>query len=89
MLATDGTNTFVLFLYLDDGIEWYFADVANSVVAGISLNGNQYTYTADVSLTANVLNIDKKSNVYIPGLFIFQVDSTIQHPGQFRAYICQ
>lgn len=76
VLATDFTSTFVLFLYLDDGINWVTSGQA--VAAGISLNRNEHHYAIPESLSIGVAYVDEKSNVDVPGLFIFQINDVIE-----------
>ena len=65
VLATDGSITFVMFLYHD--IQWS-SDTTIGFNAG---NGVNY-YTVP---TANsVFNLDNTSNVGIPGMYIYRVD---------------
>ena len=84
ILATNGTHSFVLFLYLDGEIDptdyyYYFP-----VTAQVGLNaGNQEDYlTVECSLTFSIYNIDENSNVNEPGKFVFQVNGVVEgEPG--------
>ena len=73
-------------MYADDGIEWTTGDESGGVggfggtpaQAGFD-SGNGVDFTViNGSFTNNIVNIDKISNVDIPGLFIFQVNGGIQ-----------
>ena len=70
VLATDGTQTYVMFLYQD--IQW-------SSATSIGLNaGDGFNFvTVPESLTVEgVLNLTNTSNVGLPGVYIYRVDQT-------------
>ena len=69
VLATDGSITFVMFLYHD--IQWSSGTTTIGFNAGDEVN----YFTVPESLTADgVLNLDSTSNVGIPGMYIYRVD---------------
>ena len=75
VLATDGNQTFVMFLYED--IQWGSAQTRIGFNAGDTLQ----SITLTESLTIDdVLNLENTSNVGIPGVYIFRVDQAI--PGK-------
>ena len=88
VLASDGSLSFVIFLYADDGIEWTTGDASGGenglggtpAQAGFDA-GNQMDFLLiEGSFTNDIINIDKKSNVGRPGLFVFQVNTAeVQH----------
>ena len=68
ILATNGVQSFVFFLYGDLDVNDLPPQVglnAGNGVDFISLNG---------SLTSDIYNINTKSNLGCPGVFVFQVD---------------
>ena len=67
MLATDGNDTFVMFLYADGLIQWTF----DGVQIGID-GGDRVNY-----YSVPVINITHTSNVDQPGLWIFKLDTHI------------
>ena len=69
VLATGGTKSFVIFLY--DSIEWGTAGALGGVNAGDRMN----RFLIPVSLTFDILTINSTSNVGIPGVWMFQVDT--------------
>ena len=72
VLATDGTMTFVMFLYED--IQWGRAETTIGFYAGDRVQ----TITLPESLFAEgVLNLASTTNVEIPGVYIFRVDQAI------------
>ena len=78
VLATNGNTTFVLYLYPDDGIEWgSYAQVGYD--AGDHIN----YYAVPGSMTPSIVDIETTSNVGVPGMYIFQVDTTFT-PGIIR-----
>ena len=81
ILATDGVESFVIFLYEFDGIQWNTPDSSGGdhglgergAVAGIN-GGDNFTYfNIPGSLTPDIINVDQTSNVGIPGVWMFQV----------------
>ena len=76
MLATDGDDTFVMFLYADGLIQW-----ARSSTGGVQIgidggDGVNY-YSVPGSLTPSIINITRTTNVGQPGLWIFKLDTHI------------
>ena len=72
VLATDGTMTFVMFLYED--IQWGSAQTT----IGFNAGDRSQFITLPESLTAEgVLNLENTTNVGIPGVYIFRVDQNI------------
>ena len=58
----------MIFLYDDDGIEW------GTGLAGVNAGNVGDSITIPESRTANIRNIDQTSNIWIPGVWVFQVD---------------
>ena len=94
ILASNGTRSFVLFLYSDGEINQrvyyddyygdYCGDYYYPVTAQVGLNaGNQGDFlTVKCSLTVSIYNIDENSNVNEPGKFVFQVNGVVRgEPG--------
>ena len=73
-------------MYADGGIQWTTGDASGGVggfggtpaQAGFDA-GNLVDFTViNGSFTDDIVNIDKISNVDIPGMFVFQVNGIIQ-----------
>ncbi len=86
VIAFDGSRTYVMFLYADEGINWTAGDShgqngfggADGLPAFVGFDagdGKRYLSLND-SYTDNIVNIDEDSNVGMPGLFVFRVDQT-------------
>ena len=79
VLATDGTRTFVLFLYED--IQWGSSLDSSTATAIVGFNagdGGTRSFRLPDSLTdAGILNLESASNIGIPGTFIFRVDQDV------------
>ena len=73
MLATDGNDTFVMFLYADGLIQWTWDGVQIGIDGGDEVN----YYSVPGSLTPSIINITHTSNVDQPGLWIFKLDTYI------------
>jgi hypothetical protein len=84
-LITDGTYSFVMFLYTD--IQWSTSALCTGTggtagaKAGFDAGDGKNLYLIDGSCTPNIITVKDRSNVGIPGLWVFRVDnSTIQQP---------
>ena len=83
LLVTDGRHSFVIFNYLDDGINWSKGD-DSSVPAQVGFNfggAELNTLTLPGSRMENITDIDTVSNIDIPGQFVFRIDHTEPPPG--------
>ena len=81
ILATDGTNSFVFFLYGDGEINSYFSRRAQ---VGLNAGNGIDFISVNGSLTSSIFNIDQESNVGCPGVFVFQVNGGVQQPESGR-----
>lgn len=85
ILATDGVLSFVIYLYPRNGIQWSTGDDSGGVnglggmpaLVGFSAGDGVRFSTISGSGTADIVNIDERSNVMKPGIFIYQVDGTV------------
>ena len=81
VLATNGVESFVIFLYAHERIQWTTGDSSNGfnglggneAVAGINAGDGINFFTIPGSLTPDIINIDETSNVGMPGIWMFQV----------------
>ena len=97
MLITDGSQSFVIFLYADGEIQWTTGDASGGVngsggiPAQVGFNAGDGVNFAAVpgSRTTEIINIEKLSNVGIPGFFVFQVsqDTIIIEDGKSLSII--
>jgi hypothetical protein len=80
VLATDGIRTFVTFLY--EEIQWS-GDFGLSTTIGFNAGDGFRSFTLPDSLTADgILNLDSTSNVGVPGVYMFRVDTVeVIEPG--------
>jgi len=84
-LATDGFESFVIFLYACDGIQWTTGDDSGGsngfggteALAGINAGDGVNSITIDGSLTPDIINIDQTSNVGSPGIWMFQTGKSM------------
>ena len=85
VLASDGYESFVIFLYAYGRIQWTTGDMFGGVnglggdeaIAGISAGDGVNYFTIPGSQTPNIINIDETSNVGIPGIWMFQVGKSM------------
>jgi len=78
VLATDGSLSFIIFLYADGLIQWTTGDGSggtnglggNEATAGYDDDGAN-SFNIPGSGTAEIINITQTSNVGIPGMWIF------------------
>ena len=81
-MASDGVNSFVIFLYADGEIQWTTGDFSGGIgglggtPAQVGFNAGDGNRSASVpgSRTDVIIDIDTTSNVGIPGVWIFQVN---------------
>ena len=81
-MATNGINSFVIFLYADGEIQWTTGSASGGTnglggtPAQVGFNAGDGIRFASVpgSQTAAIINITTTSNVGIPGVWIYQVD---------------
>ena len=75
MLASDGSMSFVLFLY--ENIQW----TEWPVNIGFNAGDGTGAYNMPGALTAAVQDVDDGSNIGVKGVYIFCVDEPIvKHP---------
>ena len=67
VLATDGTRSFAIFLYLDDGIQLAEAQVGYDAGNGVNF------LNVDGSRTSSIIDIETTSNIGVPGMYVFQL----------------
>ena len=81
-MATDGSNSFAIYLYADGMIQWTTGD-ASGGAGGLGGTPAQVGFNAGdgvrfeivpESRTSDIINIDMTSNVAVPGVWVFQVD---------------
>ena len=81
ILATDGINSFVFFLYGDGEINSYLSRRAQ---VGLNAGNGVDFISVNGSLTSSIFNIDQESNVGCPGVFVYQVNGGVQQPESGR-----
>ena len=82
-MATDGMNSFVIFFYADDGIQWTTGDASGGsngfggTPAQVGFNAGDGIRYSSVpgSRTADIVNIETTSNVDMAGVWVFRVDA--------------
>ena len=82
ILVTDSIQTYAIFKYADDMIQWTSGDNQRNISgreAQVGFNSGDGVKYASVpgSLTAAIINITKTSNVGIPGQWVSLISSTI------------
>jgi len=81
VLATDGTETYAIFLYADGMIQWTTGDDDGGVnglggtPAQVGFNRGDGVNFAVIpaSRTADLINLPSTSNVGVPGVWIFRI----------------
>ena len=82
MLATDGLQSFVIFLYADGEIQWTTGDASGGsgglggTPAQVGFNaGDGIRYAAiPQSQTSEIINVASTSNIDVAGLWVFRTD---------------
>ncbi|XP_065894659.1 sushi, nidogen and EGF-like domain-containing protein 1 [Dysidea avara] len=85
VLATDGVESFVIFLYAHGRIQWTTGDASDGLfglggteaLAGINVGNGVTSETITGSRTSNIINIAETSNVGIPGVYIYEVSTPV------------
>ena len=82
LLVTNGIQSFVVFNYLDDGINWNKGD-ASYVPAQVGFNfgdrDNIQKFTLPNSRTEMISDIEMESNTNNNGQFVFRVDDKVDN----------
>ena len=78
ILATNEFESFIFFLYNDGAIQWssvgeHGDPFYGEPIVGISAGDHENFFYVHGPSTGNILDIDKTSNVGIPGVWIFKV----------------
>ena len=81
-MITDGTNSFVAFLYADGLIQWTTGDASGGsngfggteAQVGFNAGDGVRFFSINDSQTPAIVNIETTSNVGVPGLWMFRVD---------------
>ncbi|XP_065911625.1 protein mesh-like isoform X3 [Dysidea avara] len=82
VLATNGLQSFVIFLYADGEIQWTTGDASSGlnglggIPAQVGFNaGDGLRYAAiPQSRTNAIINITRTSNIGVPGVWVFRID---------------
>ena len=82
VLATNGVESFVIFLYVHDKIQWTTGNTLDGLggteaVAGINAGDGVNYVTIHGSLTPEIINITETSNVGIPGVWMFRLSKSM------------
>ena len=70
---TDGALSFVIFLYGD--IQWTKASGDDPALAGVNVGDGIRQLNVSESLTEDIINITTTTNVGVPGVWIFQLNT--------------
>ena len=73
MLATDGIQTVALFIYRD--IQWSGERFAVGAEIGFNIGDGYTSFRLPISLTDRTMDVDELSNVGVPGVFAYRIDS--------------
>lgn len=84
VLITDGLLSFAMYLYPRNGIQWTTGDASGGsngfggIPAQVGFNaGDGVRFSViNSSRTDDVVNLDERSNVMKPGIYVYQVDGT-------------
>ena len=90
IVATNGFQSYAIFNYLDNGIQWSSADNTGGV-NGIGPFGTQvgfnggdgvHFYVRPEPLRDSILELDDNSNVCVPGKYVYRIDGETVQPGR-------
>ena len=76
VMGTDGTRSFVTYLYADGEIQWAVSEDHRSLPAQVGFNAGDGIrfFAVPESRSPGIINIDTTSNVDVPGVWVFRVD---------------
>ena len=75
ILAADNVTSYVIYQYADDEIQWTTDSLGrNAALVGYNAGDCIRYKTVRESMTTEIINITKTSNVGIPGVYVFKVD---------------
>ena len=77
ILITDGTYSFVIFLYADGLIQWSLGTSSSiHAQAGFNAGDGVRATTISGSQTPEIVNITSTSNIGVPGKYLYRVEDT-------------
>ena len=90
VVTTNGSQSYAIFNYLDNGIQWSSADNtggANGIgpfgaQVGFNLGDGVYYFERPERRTDSILELDDNSNVCVPGKYVFRIDGETVQPGR-------
>ena len=71
VLVTDGSLSFVIFLYGE--IQWAVVGQDNPAVVGVNVGDGVRQQNVSESLTEEIININTTSNTGVPGVWVFRL----------------
>ena len=89
-MATNGSQSYAIFHYLDDGIQWSSADNTGGVNglgpfgAQVGFNGGDgiHFFSRPEIQSDSILELDDNSNVCVRGKYVFRIDGEVVQPGR-------
>ena len=89
-MATNGSQSYAIFNYLDNGIQWSSADSTGGVnglgASGVQVGFNEgdgiHFFSRPETQSNSILLLDDNSNVCVPGKYVFRIDEEIVQPGR-------
>ena len=93
--ATDSHRSYVIFLYLDNGIQWTTGDASDGenglggtpAQVGFNAGDNITYYAVPGSRTSSIVDIENTTNVGVPGMWVFQVNNAQVDSGTNGTFI--
>lgn len=80
VIASNGLQSYVMFLYADNGINWLVGDASNNLypAAGIDAGDGVAYYNHPLTCTAGLTTLPTLTNTTpsVPGLYIFRIDGS-------------
>lgn len=80
LLATNGNHSFIIFNYLDDGVNWNKGDSGiTPAQVGVNYGGEpSKNFSLPGSRTEQVSDIELYSNINRKGQFVYRVDHVVE-----------
>ena len=90
VIATNGSQSYAIFNYLDDGIQWSSADNTGGIngigpfgaQVGFNSGDGVHFFVRPETRSDSILQLDDNSNVCVPGKYVFRIDDETVQPGR-------
>ena len=81
VIASSGNESYVIYIYADGFVQWINSnggvnDLGGVSTASVGYNSADIPYTLPGSGTCSIIHVTSRSNVGIPGMFVFSLEDS-------------